>query len=210
MGWSFACDTKHGKVDEVARLVSWQKSADAVWTLVDHRVVRNHLWMVVKHTKTGEVEPALYLLQPGWPQHGWGHKSVSHTDQCDMPLSLLSMLPPTQDARQNEWREAVRQHHRAVAEQRIRSRTIAVGDKFVWNEGRLVVQAIHPGGKHFSVVYEIERNGEWWGCNQYRAKRSVLAKLPAFEDPKTPEAHQAGSQKEDDVRAEEDQQLLFA
>jgi hypothetical protein len=122
MGWSYAIDKSHNKAAEVNRLVAWQKSADAVWRLVEHRLVGNHLWMIVKHTGTGEISPALYLIQSGWPHHGWGHKSVSERDEVDMPLSLLALLPPTEDPSEIAWRERVEQS--SIIKRQLRSGSV--------------------------------------------------------------------------------------
>lgn len=183
MGWSFAINKQHSKRNEVDRLVAWQKSDDAVWPLVDHRLVGDRLWMVVKHHETGEISPALYLLQSGYPDMGWGHKLVNYMEYVDMPLSLLSMLPPGDSPEKSEWRELVRKHHGEIAEKRQRVRNIAVGDMFVWGGGRIVVQQPLPDGQQFTVAHEILRKGEWVQCKQYRAKRTELASLPPFKAP---------------------------
>jgi hypothetical protein len=103
----------------------------------------------------------------------------------DMPLSLLSMLPPGDSPEKSEWRELVRKHHGEIADKRRRARRIAVGDMFLWDGGRIVVQQPLPDGQQFTVVHETLRNGEWMQCKQYRAKRTVLASLPRFNDCET-------------------------
>ncbi|MCO4087495.1 MAG: hypothetical protein HEQ17_00515 [Limnohabitans sp.] len=208
MGWSYAIDKSHNKAAEVNRLVAWQKSDDAVWRLVEHRLVGNHLWMIVKHTGTGEISPALYLIQSGWPHHGWGHKSVSERDEVDMPLSLLALLAPTEDPSEIAWRERVEQHHQEAASTRKRARSIKAGDTFQWNGDRLKVVNAHSDNRHFSVEHEIFKNGEWLYCSTYRAKRSVLAALQPCVIATTA-ANQPAKPSQEDVGMQ-DQQLLFA
>lgn len=209
MGWSFAIDLAHKKDAEVARLVRWQQSADAFWPLVDHRVVGNHLWMVVRNRDTGATHAALYLIKSGFPTEGWGHKSVSHIEYLDCPNALLALLSPPENEAETRWREAVKERHAEQAAKRRAALAVKIGDAFAWNGGRLLVISVEESGTHLTVKHQIQRKGKWWDCETYRAKRSTLAALVPFENTNKPTST-AENPQEPKGSGELDQQALFA
>ena len=181
MGWSFFIDPRRGKKDRVDDLVNRQKAADAEWRYVDHSVVGNNLWMVVKHSQTGLQEVSLVLLQAGDESHGWGYKYVNHREGVDIPLSLLLQLSPDDSSGELTWRDAVKRHHKEKSDLRKYAKSITVGRKFALKGGRMVVKQAYPGNADFYVGIEIQNpTGEWMQTGCYKASRKELSKLPPF------------------------------
>lgn len=127
MGWSFACDPKVGKADIVKQLKNegfsrhWMEGVEIVAT----RVVGNNVWQVLK-SPDGKLGITLTLLQSGYPEMGWGWKSIDEThgpNEKDCPLSFLDMVPDP-GSYATAWRAGVREYH---AQQRTKTQ-LKVGD----------------------------------------------------------------------------------
>jgi hypothetical protein len=113
MGWSFSC-INVGKKAHVAELTS-QAHFGAALTPLEHRVVGNHLWQLVRVEATGRLTIFLDLLAKE-KGGGWGNKGLSEQSgpyHYDCPLSLLDKASPTDSEYALAWRKKVRAHHAA-------------------------------------------------------------------------------------------------
>lgn len=115
MGWLFAYHDV-GKKAFIAELTSKEQFGAAL-TPIEHRVVGNNLWQLVRIESTGRLIITLDLIakQRG---AGWGNKGMSEdAGPCEIncPLSLLNKASPVTEGYAVEWRERVRRHHAAKA-----------------------------------------------------------------------------------------------
>ncbi len=117
MGWSFACDTSHGKKQLVESLRRPSRFGDNS-KLLQACTVGNHHWYLARTTHpdgTATTWIGIDLLQGGGRNSGWGYKSMDESCgpcQYDCPISYLAKASePTGYA--IEWRNKVREHHAA-------------------------------------------------------------------------------------------------
>lgn len=105
MGWSiFDFDKK--------AMVEWLLTAiDDEYTVLKHRLVKNHLWILVRNKSDNTTRLALQLLGGPAGKPNWGYKSLSHRDRVDCPLTILRELPPADCDDERIWRECVQAYH---------------------------------------------------------------------------------------------------
>lgn len=112
MGWSFGWDSKKELVD----LASQDSFYSAGYKHLKTRVVGNNLWSAIQKPD-GEVMISLVKLQCA--EGEWGYKAMSDSMgpyEYNCPLSLISMTTTSSSAAATEWRENVREYHRAIKE----------------------------------------------------------------------------------------------
>lgn len=164
MGWSFSM-IDIGKSATVSMLVS-KEQFGTQYTPLEHRVVGNHLWQLVRIEVTGRLTIFLDLLAKerggGWANKGMSEDSGPYHYDC--PLSLLDKASPTTGGYAAEWREKVRAHHAAKAA------TPKPAPGLVVQYGSHAYRLTHPAGP---------RKG--WNCEhvtsgmRYRLKAAQLA-----------------------------------
>lgn len=112
MGWSFDCHDV-GRKAYIERLTS-QKHFSEGYTPLEHRVVGNHVWQLVRIDDENRTFICLDLIAKERGA-GWGHKGMSEDmGPCyyDCPLSLLDKAdPPREGSYAAAWREKVREYH---------------------------------------------------------------------------------------------------
>jgi hypothetical protein len=165
MGWSFST-LNIGKKETVAQLTSKEQFGTNL-TPLEHRVVGNHLWQLVRIESTGRLAIFLDLLAKE-KGGGWGNKGLS--EDCgpchyDCPLSLLSKASPVTEGYAVEWREKVRRHH---AEKADKPRPVA---GLIVQYGGNAYRLLSPAGPRKGWICERTTSGA-----QYRLKAAQLAK----------------------------------
>ena len=145
MGWLFMNNLQE-KADIVEHLVKGIGDR-----YVEHRVVGNHAWFLVKDEITGNKLIVLALLSKS--SNGWGYKDIDETMgpyHYDCPLTLLAKADPPMGAYATEWRNKVRAH-RAKKAKRI---TLGPGAHVLFGgfEYELVVPAGPRKGWHVRRV----------------------------------------------------------
>ncbi|KVP75459.1 hypothetical protein WJ93_08850 [Burkholderia ubonensis] len=89
--------------------------------------VGNSFWALLA-MPDGRLAIAHAIIQGGTRKSpGWGYKDLSHRDGNDCPVDYLRFLPDTEDVRELEWREAVREHHRKKAALRKQKKSLEPG-----------------------------------------------------------------------------------
>jgi hypothetical protein len=165
MGWLFAYHDV-GKKAFVAELTSKEQFGAAL-TPIEHRLVGNNLWQLVRIESTGRLTIYLDLIAKQ-KDAGWGNKGMSEdAGPCEVncPISLLNRVSPVTEGYAVEWRERVRAHH---AEK---------GAKLKLGVGTVV----EYGGEKYRLTYPAgPRKG--WNCEHiasggsYRIKAHQIAK----------------------------------
>ena len=110
MGWTFSTTTQT-KAALIRHRIGPQTSNGRLWTVIAHRVTKEHLWKVIEITNPG-LPPIRYigldLLMKG--PNGYGYKDLDESAgpyAYDCPLSFLAMAPE----QHKTWRAKVREHH---------------------------------------------------------------------------------------------------
>lgn len=87
-------------------------------TILRSSAVGNNFWGLLCLPDASKVVVHAILQGGTRTSPGWGYKELSHRDGNDCPVDYLRFLPDTMDARELEWRESVRAHHRKQTEMR--------------------------------------------------------------------------------------------
>jgi hypothetical protein len=115
MGWTFSY-TDVGRKAHIEYLTSAKHFSEG-YTPLEHRVVGNNVWQLVRIDATGRKMITLDLIakQRG---EGWGYKGLTEDMgpvEVNCPLSLLNKASPVTEGYAVEWREKVRRYHAAQA-----------------------------------------------------------------------------------------------
>lgn len=164
MGWSFA-HIDIGKQAHIEQLTS-QEAFSPGYTHLEHRLVGNHVWHLLRIEATGRLMISLDLIAKA-KHEGWGSKGMSEdSGPCyyDCPLSLLNKASPVTEGYAVEWREKVRAHHAAkTSKPRLVAGQVV---KYGPGEYRLVSSA----GPRLGWTCESVANGQ-----RYRIKATQLS-----------------------------------
>lgn len=124
MGWWYKKDyTKKMLVDEFIK-------ADNV---IDHSLVGNNLWMLVK---SGDARVVCLSLLRSERWYGYGSKDIDETmgpNEVNCPLRLINNATEPINDWSKEWREKVREYHR---KKRTQNKWKA-GDRVQWWNGQV-------------------------------------------------------------------------
>ena len=112
MGWTFDyCDV--GREQHIHNMTQ-PSCFPTGYTHLEHRVVGNHIWHLLRIEETGRVMIGLTLIAKE-KGGGWGEKGMSEdAGPCyyDCPLALLNKATPAPAGGYAEgWREKVRAYH---------------------------------------------------------------------------------------------------
>lgn len=112
MGWSFSY-VDVGRDAHIASLTS-QSAFSTGYTHLEHRVVGNCIWHLLRIEATGRIMISLTLIAKE-RDGGWGEKGMSEdAGPCyyNCPLSLLNKASPAPEGSYAvAWREKVRAYH---------------------------------------------------------------------------------------------------
>ena len=111
MGWSFST-YDIGRDNHIERITS-QKHFSPGYTPLEHRVVGNHVWQLVRIESENRTFITLDLIAKE-KGGGWGYKGLSEDmgpSYYDCPLSLLNKADAPVGGYATAWREKVREHH---------------------------------------------------------------------------------------------------
>lgn len=165
MSWSF-CPDWRSRTDVVKHVTSalfWGSS----YQLLNACPKGNSVWMVLKHLDTGEPFIAYFIIKGGTKDYpGWGHKSLSHRDGIDCPVTYLNKLHPAATPEEEAWRDAVRRHAKQAATLAKRRKESKPGDEVTY------------GGRTYRLVKSFGRKGwlvEDSGGSQFRMKARQLS-----------------------------------
>jgi hypothetical protein len=112
MGWSFACNTRFKKAEQVAefrRPDYWSPG----YTVLADSVVGNNYWAAIQ-APDGSKFVFLAMMKGGGRQMGWGHKDMTEHSgpyHHNCPLYLLAMTDEPTEGYAVDWRKRVREHH---------------------------------------------------------------------------------------------------
>jgi hypothetical protein len=115
MGWSFAY-RDIGRKAHIEELTSQKHFAEG-YTPLEHRVVGNHVWQLVRIESEGRTFITLDLIAKARGE-GWGYKGMSEDSgpyYFDCPLSLLNKADPPASEYGAAWRQKVREYHASKA-----------------------------------------------------------------------------------------------
>jgi hypothetical protein len=175
MGWSFAC-RDIGRAAHIAELTS-KTHFSAGYTPLEHRVVGNRIWQLVRIESTGRLLITLDLIAKD-RKGGWGYKGMSEDmgpSYYNCPLSLLEKASePPEPGYAAEWRKKVREHHAKRKENEVRTWETGMCIRYGSHEYRLHSPAGPRRGWH------VVRCGD--GANfRMRANQLVQAEIVGSE-----------------------------
>lgn len=141
MGWSFACDPRHGRKELIQDLRTHLLPPG--YGMLQSQAIGNNFWYLYKDQQ-GVTRIGLSLMQGGGRDRGmgWGHKDMEERDHpyyYNCPISYLSKASPA-EGKAVEWRESVRKYHAT------KSRPWQVRDQILFS-GRLyeLMERAGPG-----------------------------------------------------------------
>ena len=111
MGWFYSTCRSEDRKQTIKRL-----TAQSFWmqgcTVIAHRAVGNHLWILLEHEGVKSI--TLGLMRSGGRDSGWGYKLID--EHCgpyhyDCPLSLLNQATHIEQENSIAWRVQVREFH---------------------------------------------------------------------------------------------------
>lgn len=143
MGWSFFHDKKRDDVIAYLR----HSLAHGGTTVRQSSAIGNDFWALLKRDD-GRLLIAHIIIKGGTRQYpGWGYKELSHRDGITCPIEYLRHLPETEDARELEWREAIRAHHLKQGALKKAKKGLAPGLELTFN------------GKRYRLGTNLQRRG---------------------------------------------------
>ena len=111
MGWSYAMNRSCGRKETIERLTApsfWKQGC----TVVAHRAIGNHLWILLEFEGVKSI--TLALMSSGGRDSGWGYKIIDEVCgpyHYDCPLSLLNQATHIEQENSIAWRAQVREFH---------------------------------------------------------------------------------------------------
>ncbi|KVP17285.1 hypothetical protein [Burkholderia ubonensis] len=123
MGWTYFHD--YTRADVIQHL---RRSLQCGGQVVRRSsAVGNNFWALLA-MPDGRLTIAHAIIRGGTRKDpGWGYKDLSHRDGNDCPVDYLRFLPDTEDYKELDWREAVREHHRKKVAMRNQKKSLEPG-----------------------------------------------------------------------------------
>lgn len=146
MGWVFDFESDRDAL--IKRLCGGFREG---YTHLEHRVVGNHVWHLLRVEETGRVRISLSLIAKE-RNGGWGYNCMGENEgfyHYDCPLSLLNKASPVVDGHIREWRVKVRQHHASASAS---ASTFSAGEVVKYNNVKFRIGSCAGPRRGYNVV----------------------------------------------------------